>query len=168
MFTGHGSRRQSLSGSLQAGIRFFPHPTPAAPRPHLAVRFPHPVGRDGVIQFRIPIDNERLRQFLSPGGRIGVSSGLGNLSNGPHPILGQAFPAVASVSTFRLFSLTRFNRTSRMFAISFRPSLLAALVLAAMTAAFRQVVSALGVSTSEKESIVTTASHVRLPSRMCR
>ena len=52
-------------------------------------------------------------------------------------------------STFRLFPLTRFIRTSRTFAISFRPSLLAALVLAAMTAAFRQAVSARGVAAAE-------------------
>ncbi len=71
-------------------------------------------------------------------------------------------------STFRLSILTRFIRTSHVFALSFRPSLLAALVLAAMTAVFRRAVSALGMSALEKEYVVTTASYVRLPFRMCR
>jgi hypothetical protein len=42
------------------------------------------------------------------------------------------------------------------------------LVLAAMTATSRRTVSVLGVTALEKESIVATASHVWLPSRMCR
>ena len=95
---------------------------------------------------------ERLRQFLSPDGRTGVSSRFDSVSNGPHPFWAKRFlcccrmgfptrPVMTGSSTFRLFSLTRFSRTSLVFAISLGPSLLAALVLAAMTAASRPAVS---------------------------
>ena len=86
---------------------------------------------------------ERRRQPLSPDGRTGVSSRHGNVSNGPHPFWAKRCSPRRVSAPFRLFSLTRFIRTSHVFAISFRPSLLAALVLAAMTAAFQQAVSVL-------------------------
>ena len=130
---------QRLSGPLQPRLRFFPDVTPARPSPSLTGRFPPQqttMGPVGVTQFHRPIDVNDLGRPFSPTA-VPVCRAEIVASRRAASLLGQAFLVAASFRTFRLFSLTRFIRTSHVFAISFRPSLLATLVLAAMTVAFR-------------------------------
>ena len=93
-------------------------------------------GTNGVTQFHRPIDSNDLGSPFPPTA-VPVCRAEFVASRRAASLLGQALLAAASFSTFRLFSLTRFIRTSHVFALSFRPSLLAASVLAAMTVAFR-------------------------------